>query len=103
MINFINQTVERDIDLGGQGDLFEIYLHGKELIIYGEQEISCIDESFNIMWSFSARDIFVRQDNKHAIELHEDEIVVCDWMGWQYRLDYQGNLLEEQHLYSEWT
>ena len=62
-------------------------------IVYGEIEITCLDENFNKLWSFSGRDIFVSVSGKKPFELCEDRIKLFDFEDNYYELDFDGNVM----------
>ena len=65
------------------------YKNGK-YIVHGETDIYCFNQNFEKEWDFSARDIWVTQDGSEALRLYEDYIELRDWLGYEYRIDYQG-------------
>jgi len=69
---------------------FGIYKFKNEFLIHGELEISRIDKHGNKKWHFSARDIFVTQGGKEAIEIETDRIKLRDWEGHEYVIDENG-------------
>ena len=62
-------------------------------IVHGEIVIYCFNQKYEKEWEFSARDIWVTQDDSEAVLLFDDFIELRDWLGYIYRLDYQGKEL----------
>ena len=90
------QEVSIAIDLHDRlGQFFEICRHENDYILYGELEIIRLSASFEVLWSFSARDIFVDPDGASAFETDFDGIYLMDWLGWHYRISYDGKLINE--------
>ena len=69
------------------------YCKNGHYIVHGEIVIYCFNQSCKKEWEFSARDIWVTQDNSEAVQLFDDFIELRDWLGYIYRLDYQGKEL----------
>ncbi len=85
--------LRREIELYGCS--FELCKAEKGWIIYGEMEIIGLDSDFNKIWSFSGHDIFVSCNNECCFEMTKHEILLCDWQGSHYALNYDGSLLRE--------
>ena len=73
---------------------FQIFKTQHGTIVHGETEISSIDLSGKILWSFSGADIFVTPESGNEIELKEDYINLVDWNGKKYQIDYNGKLIK---------
>ncbi len=73
---------------------YGIYKVKKGYLIYGEIEILMLDFEFNIMWTFSGRDIFASVTGKKAFELCEDRVKLYDFEDNFYVIDYNGNRIE---------
>lgn len=57
-------------------------------------EIYRIDSNLNVVWQFSARDIFVRyQVEEPAFIMKKDRICLFDFLDNYYEIDYDGKLL----------
>lgn len=97
--NTITQIDMRNCDFLKQmkfecfGCNFGIYKVSKGYIIYGEMEITMLDNDFCKKWSFSGRDIFVSHSNKKAFEICENAIKLYDWEDNYYEIDFNGNLI----------
>ncbi len=74
---------------------FDIYKVSNGYIVYGEMEIAKLDNDFNVINIFMGRDIFVTIDGLNAFEMNENEIVVRDFLGNTYYLDYNCKLIKE--------
>ena len=83
----------KEIDIFGCA--FELYRVEKGWIVYGEIEIVSLDENFDRIWGFWGEDIFCSCDNETCFEMKNDEILLCDWLGNHYALDYNGTVLRE--------
>ena len=73
---------------------FGIYEFENDFIVHGELEISRIDRKGNKKWDFSARDIFVTQNDKQSIEIDKDSIKLRDWDGHEYLIDRNGKIIQ---------
>lgn len=58
----------------------------------GETIIYCFDQNFEKEWEFSTRDFWVTQDASEALQLFDDYIELKDWLGYIYKVDYQGEV-----------
>ncbi len=74
---------------------FDIHKVSNGYIVYGEMEIVKLDNDFNVINIFMGRDIFVTIDGLDAFEMNENEIVVRDFIGNTYYLDYNCKLIKE--------
>ncbi|GLB29457.1 hypothetical protein LAD12857_13800 [Lacrimispora amygdalina] len=72
---------------------FGIYRKSNYYIIYGEIEITRLNEQFEKVWAFSGGDIFVSQNERCPFELEDDKIKLNDWNGNYYEIDLNGNLI----------
>jgi hypothetical protein len=71
---------------------FAIYPFKDDFIIHGELEVKRIDKEGKIKWNFSAKDIFVTQDDGEAVKFIGDNIELTDWDGDRYLLNEDGRL-----------
>lgn len=79
--------------------LFDAYVYEDDFIIHGELDIFRVTRNLDIIWSFGARDIFVRcGSNEPAFVMKEDRICLYDFLGYYYEIDYDGNKLIEKRL-----
>ncbi|NLG05585.1 MAG: hypothetical protein GX567_17440 [Clostridia bacterium] len=74
---------------------FDTFMHDDKYIVHGEILIYCFDSEFRKMWDFSARDIWVRQDGCQAVVLHDEYIELYDWLGYSYKLGYDGKEIKD--------
>lgn len=74
---------------------FEIHKIQNGYIVYGEMEILKLDDDFNVLNMFMGKDIFVTVDGSSAFEMNENGIVVRDFIGNIYYLDYNCKLIKE--------
>lgn len=69
---------------------FGIYEYNDDYIIYGEIDIARIDKCFDLLWSFSGADIFVTLDGSCPFEMKDDRIILRDFIGNYYEINYNG-------------
>ena len=94
--DLLTQEVSIAIDLHDHlGHFFEIHRYENDYILYGEVEIIRLSAAFGVLWSFSARDIFINQDGSSAFEMDPEGIYLKDWLGWHYHISYDGKLIRE--------
>lgn len=74
---------------------FGIYEFKNDFLIHGETQVSRINENGEIIWIFSARDIFVNPDGKTEFKIVENGIELIDWQGYKYELNADGKILTE--------
>ena len=74
---------------------YGIYKLKQGYIIYGEMEITMLDDAFNKKWQFSGRDIFVSLSEKKPFELCENSIKLYDFENNFYEIDFDGKLISE--------
>ncbi len=72
---------------------FGIYEYNGDYIIYGEIDIARTDKCFDLLWSFAGADIFVTLDNSCPFEMKDDRIILRDFIGDYYEIDYNGKPL----------
>ena len=77
---------------------FQVFNLEKTYIVHGECDISRIDRNGVILWQTSGRDIFVSIDGKDVFEIHSDHILVSDFENTVYKIDLDGNHIEEFKL-----
>lgn len=70
---------------------FGIYRIPDGYIIHGELTIKKLDLSFNQLWEFSGRDIFVNINGNKEFEIDGKHIKLCDFQDNCYVLDFDGN------------
>ena len=91
-INIAALEIVGGYDLDVFGTTFAIYRMVDGYLIYGEIEIIKLDNSFNIVWKFSGKDIFVSVSGKNAFELTAESIRLYDFEDNFYELDFDGNI-----------
>ena len=64
-------------------------------VLHGEGELTMFSEDWEKKWCFESRDIFFTPNDALPVEIREDRIVVRDFMGGYFELDFQGNVLME--------
>ncbi len=72
---------------------FQVLPLDEDFIVHGELQISRIDMNGYVKWSFSGHDIFVSMDENSSIELLSDHILLHDFIGTHYMLDFDGKLM----------
>ena len=103
---FLNDTVcELDIPTGKvinekrlnlMGTLFSVYRYHQDFIMYCEMDIIRITRSLEVVWDFSARDIFVRYHGEEpAFEMLPDRIRLYDFSDNYYEIDYDGKVIRD--------
>ena len=65
-------------------------------IIHGEIEIIMLNDAFEEQWTFAGRDIFATQSNKNPFTICDNTIELFDWEDNYYKIDFDGNLVEEK-------
>lgn len=87
----------QQVKIDSLGTMFEVHVHEKDYILYGEIEIYRINSKLQIVWKFSGRDIFVRyQGDEPAFEMKEDKICLIDYLDNYYEIDYDGNVIVDR-------
>ena len=103
---FLNDTVcELDIQTGIvvnekrmdlTGLFFSAHRYGQDFILYCEMDIIRMTRSLDVIWDFSARDIFVRYHGEEpAFEMLPDRIRLYDFSDDYYEIDYDGNVIRD--------
>lgn len=95
-IRLSDLIVTRSRQLETLGENFEIHDVPAGFLIFGELEIAMLDGSLDTMWSFSGPDAFFGNNNGPAFALNEDRIVLNDFLGDHFELDFDGNLVVEE-------
>lgn len=67
-----------------------IYAIKDGFIVWGEIEIIRLDSSFDRVWAFSGKDIFVSQTSTIPFSISENRIKLYDWENNYYELDFDG-------------
>lgn len=76
----------------------EIYPFEKDFIIHGELNISRGTIKGDIVWNFSARDIFVNLNGHREFEISDGKIKVIDFENYEYVIDENGKFINENLL-----
>lgn len=72
------------------GTTFGIYEIKDGYIIWGEIDIIRLNSSFEQLWVFGGKDIFVSQTGKQAFRIDGQKIILNDWEDNYYELDFEG-------------
>ena len=72
---------------------FKIFKIENDFVIHGELEITRIDSFGNIIWQFGGSDIFVSLDGEDSFQLNDNHIVLKDFTGTSYMIDFEGNII----------
>ena len=62
-------------------------------IVHGEIDILMLNENFEVVWSFSGKDIFISYSDKASFELCESSIKLYDCNDEYYEIDFNGNTI----------
>ena len=62
-------------------------------IVHGEISIYCFNSEYEKVWDFSGRDIWVTNDGSEAVSFIDDYIVLRDWLGYTYKVNYEGEVV----------
>jgi len=71
----------------------QVFKFENDYLVHGELEISRIDKNGNIKWQFSGADIFVSFEGAEEFILNPDHILLKDFSGRQYKIDFDGQEL----------
>ncbi len=97
-IDLHSGSIMRCVPCDNLGGLFEIHLVENCYILYGECSVFRYDLDFNRIWEFSARDILVSSNGAKSFWIDDGNIHCLDWLDWHYVLDFDGNVISEQHI-----
>lgn len=91
--------ITKKVELDVLGTMFEAHAYKDDFILYGEIEIFRVNKNLDVIWSFSARDIFVRyKGDEPAFEMKRDRICLIDFLDYYYEIDYDGNKIVDRHI-----
>lgn len=76
-----------------QATCFSIFKLHNDFIVHGELQVSALDKEGCIKWSFQGRDIFVTMDEQDAFKIEQDGMLLTDFTGATYKIDFDGNLI----------
>ena len=71
----------------------QIFKYQDDFIIHGESVITKLNKVGQIIWQFSGEDIFVSIDNEQEFNFEDDGILLIDFRGTKYKIDYDGKLV----------
>ncbi len=74
---------------------FAIYKSQKGYVIYGEIEITALNNDFQTEWTFSGRDIWASITGKNPFELCDDRIKLYDFNDNYYEIDLNGKVIKD--------
>lgn len=82
---------------------FSIHKYQDTFITHGETSISRLDRDGKILWQHGGADIFVTLYEGAPFEMHHTYIVMRDFNGNKYKIDYSGNTLtyEESNYHKQ--
>ena len=89
--NVNTAAVIRSVTLNSMAPNFEIHKVDMDYLIYGETDITMLNDRLETLWSFSGWDIFVSISGKRPFEIKADRICLYDFEDNYYELDFQGN------------
>lgn len=92
-----------DLDLkwktkADQATCFQIFKYEDDYLIHGEIQVSKLDRNGKIKWEFSGADIFVSIDNEEEFRIENDGILLNDFEGTKYKIDFNGKLITSSNV-----
>ena len=89
--------IDQQTKIDPWGTMFDVYPYKNDYILYGETDFYRVSSCLDIMWRFSARDIFVRyRGDEPAFEMKEDRICIYDFLDDYFEIDYDGKIVYEK-------
>ncbi len=76
-----------------QATCFQIFKYKDDYLIHGELQVSKLDSNGKIKWEFSGADVFVSRDNEEEFRIENDAILLTDFVGTKYMIDFNGKLI----------
>lgn len=76
---------------------FQIFKHQNDYLIHGELQVTRIDKNGVKMWEFTGADIFVTADNEQEFVIEQDGILLTDFSGRTYKIDFDGKLIGDTY------
>lgn len=73
---------------------FGVHYLDEDYIVHGELEISRIDKEGKIVWNKSGKDIWRTEEAIDDFAVYDDYILATDMTYNRYKLDFEGNILE---------
>ncbi len=95
-LNLASQKIIFCRELLSLADTFAIYPCPEGVggyVVWGEIDIFKLNADFEPEWTASGADIFVSQTETPAFQMTKERILLNDWQGNHYELDFQGNTL----------
>lgn len=74
---------------------YAIYKSKTGYIIYGEINITALNNDFQTEWTFSGRDIWASVTGKNPFELCDDRIKLYDFNDNYYEIDLNGKVIKD--------
>ena len=74
---------------------FSVHTFSDGLLTHGELQLTKLSLDGWRQWEFSARDIFVTNDQEKELRFEQGLVVVRDWSGYTYFLDAAGKVVRE--------
>ena len=73
---------------------FTIHEYQDTYITHGELSVTRIDQLGNVIWEFGGGDIFLRLDQTDSFRMNPKSILLTDFGGTTYEIDYNGKLIK---------
>ena len=94
IFNLKSFQVDKKVKLNIWGTLFAAYSYQEDFILYYEADIIRMNRNLDVIWDFSAHEIFVRYHGEEpAFEMCPDRIKLYDFSDYYYEIDYDGKLI----------
>lgn len=94
-INVLDGTLIDYKALDVFGSNFAIFKIDNGYVVHGEVDILFLNENFEIISSFSGRDIFVSISGKKAFTLTKNTVQLYDFEDHYYEIDFEGKIVNE--------
>ncbi len=86
----LNWKLEPDM-----AEVFEFYDLEDNYLLRGEVGIHRIDKTGQVIWTFSATDIWVNIEGQPEVEINEKSIKLIDFNSDQYEIDFNGEEIKK--------
>lgn len=73
---------------------FGIYNYRDDFIVHGEMQITRLSNHGEILWQQIGRDIFTTVEGENVFTINEENILVKDWENNDYKIDFDGRLID---------
>ena len=94
--NLLTAEIDKKVKLNIMGTLFSTHRYQDDFILYCEMDIIRLTRELEVIWDFSARDIFVRYHGEEpAFEMHPETIRLYDFSDNYYEIDYDGHVIKD--------